>query len=199
MINLVNDLLNVSRIETGRLKINREPVDVEKFLGEIIGQISSYGEAQNCKLILHPSSVPLPFIRVDQVFIRQVFHNLLVNAIEYYPSTEPHHIDVEVQKTSYNPPDSVEEAKEYVMVKVIDHGIGISKEIRPQIFSKFFRAENARKVKPDGTGLGLYISKSIVEMSGGHIWFETEEGKGTTFFVLLPVVIEEKIIPEIVV
>ena len=186
MVQLVNDLLNVSRIETGRLKIDQEPVDLEAMLREIIQQIQSYAESQHCNVEFQAPAGAIPKVLMDTVLMRQVFHNLLANAIEYTPALEEHNIQVELTLSQDLEKHGERTGQKYAMVKIKDHGIGISKEAHKQIFSKFYRAENARSVKPDGTGLGLYLAKSIVELSRGHIWFDSVEGQGTTFFVELP-------------
>ncbi|GEM_PF-5181421 len=79
-----------------------------------------------------------------------------------------------------------QEEKENILISVKDSGVGIPKDVQPQIFKKFFRAKNAAKLESEGTGLGLYVNKMLAEAIGGKIWFESEEGKGTTFYVTLP-------------
>ncbi len=174
MIKLVNDLLNISRIESGRLMINPQPIDLFKLINNIITETLPLSNNKKIKIIFKKSTKKWPKINLDQNLIRQVIHNLIVNAIRY--SDNGSKVEVSVQKYS----------SKYFLIKVKDQGIGIPKEAQDRIFEKFFRADNAIKQATEGSGLGLYVSKMIIEASGGKIWFKSQKNKGTTFFVLLP-------------
>jgi two-component system sensor histidine kinase VicK len=115
----------------------------------------------------------LPKIRFDSERIKLALQNLVDNAIAYTPSGGK----VEV---------SLKRKKNCVEVAVKDTGVGIPKEQASRVFSKFFRGSNVVKLDTEGTGLGLYITKNIIEKHGGKIWFESKEGKGTTFYFTLP-------------
>ncbi len=115
-------------------------------------------------------------VTIDPTRIEQVLMNLLSNAIKYSPEGGPILIRLALRN-----PTSGE-----VELQIQDHGIGIPLEQQPLIFGRFVRADNARQAEIGGTGLGLYISRGLVEQHGGRIWFESCEGKGTTFFVTLP-------------
>ncbi|EKE00027.1 MAG: multi-sensor signal transduction histidine kinase [uncultured bacterium] len=119
----------------------------------------------------YDSSIPTIF--VDPKLISIVIENLMSNAVKYTPNNGK--ISLEVKKEG----DSV-------ILKVSDTGVGIPENQQNKIFSKLFRADNAKEIDPDGAGLGLYIVKEIIDHSVGTIWFESQEGKGTTFYVKLP-------------
>ncbi len=181
MVQLVNDLLNVSRIETGRLKIEPKPTDLVKFIASIIRGLEMWSKERNCVVVLEKPKKPLLKAAVDHVLMRQVVHNLITNAVRYSSSKKG-----EVTVT-------LEEKKENYLISVIDRGIGIPKEAQGRIFEKFFRADNARSKEGEGSGIGLYIAKMIMEAAQGKLWFESptlkrkvngkKEEYGTTFFV----------------
>ncbi|MEI6510803.1 MAG: ATP-binding protein [Candidatus Uhrbacteria bacterium] len=178
MINLVNDLLNVSRLETGRLAIEPKPTDIAGVLRDVVQENTGIAVAKGCALNLHLPTDPLPTISVDPVLIRQVAANLVSNAVKYtYPETGKPQVDVTLTK----------DGKHYYRVTVTDNGMGIGAEDKGRIFERFFRANNAVKKQAEGSGLGLYIAKLIIEESGGMISFDSDEGHGSTFWFLLPV------------
>lgn len=173
MIRLVNDLLNVSRIETGRLKISPKPTQIEELITSVIDENVPLAISRNCQVkFLRPEKY-FEKISIDSSLIRQVFINLISNAIKY--SKEGGEKNIVEVKSEKKPP--------YLVISVVDKGLGIPADQQVNIFDKFYRVENA---KIEGSGLGLYIAKIIVELSGGKIWFESEEGRGTTFYVSLP-------------
>ncbi len=186
MDTLVKDLLEISRIETGRLKLDREPVVIHAVVNEAVQVVQGEIEAKNLTLTLNlPEDLPL--VWGDQTRLIQVMNNLLSNAYKYTP--EGGHITVE-SRTIVEPPPSSEDGEEspFVLVSVADTGVGIPPEDRHKIFTKFFRADHPEVQKVPGTGLGLSITKSIVEVHGGRIWVESEPEQGSTFYFTLPAV-----------
>ena len=175
MVRLVNDLLNVTRIESGRLRVAPEPTILKDFVNAVINEAKPLADNKNVKInfIFDNDLTKIP---LDQNLMRQVVYNLLVNAIRYSKANGGK-IVIEVKRSS----------KDLFLVKVKDNGIGIPKETQKRIFEKFFRADNAIKLVTEGTGLGLYVSKMIVESSGGKIWFESKKNKGSCFFIEIPV------------
>jgi len=175
MISLVNELLNVSRLESGRMKVEPQKIRFEDFIQKIIDDSGVLSEDKNCRIDFEKPQKKLSKISLDPVLMRQVIHNLLTNAI-YYSPKDRCKIKVKLQKK-----------KNDYLLSVKDKGIGIPKKEQDRIFDKFFRSDKAQKARPEGSGLGLYINKMIVEEAGGEIWFESEgRGKGTTFYVKLP-------------
>ncbi|HEX5456522.1 MAG TPA: HAMP domain-containing sensor histidine kinase [Candidatus Saccharimonadales bacterium] len=167
MVYLIADLLNVSRLKTGKFVIDAQPAD----LGEVVkGELDQLTETAKGKKIELKYDRPkkLPKLMLDETKVRQVVMNFIDNAIYYTRSGG--HIKV-----------TVAEDESHVYFTVKDDGIGVPKEDQKHLFNKFFRAGNARNARPDGTGLGLFMAKKVVDAQGGSILFESTEGKGSMF------------------
>jgi PAS domain S-box-containing protein len=180
MISLINDLLNVTRIEEGRYVYKPTPVDVAQICQSTIELYKEEIERKNLELIFKKPQ-ELPKVMADVEKISLAIQNLLENAIRYtLPGGK-----VEIV---------LEKKENEIQFLIKDTGIGIPKDQQSRVFTKFFRAPNAMKIDTQGSGLGLFITKNIIEAHGGKIWFESEEGKGTIFYFTLPIteVIEKR-------
>lgn len=167
MVYLIADLLNVSRLKTGKFVIEPTPVNLAEMVEQELGQLEETAAARSLKLT-YDKPKDFPLLMLDEVKIRQVIMNFVDNAIYYTPAKGQ--IDVQlVDKGST------------VELRVTDDGIGVPKSEQPHLFTKFYRAGNARKARPDGTGLGLFMAKKVVVAQEGSITFESKEGKGSTF------------------
>ncbi len=175
MIQLVDDLLNVSRLEARRLKIDLAPVDLVSFVRNILNNSEIQTQTRKSKLKFKSANKQL-MTQTDVNLVNQVVNNLVSNAVQY---TKPGDSRIEVGVTKWN-------SKNYC-ISVKDNGIGVPKHAQKKIFTKLYRADNAIKARTDGNGLGLYMCKMIVDEIGGKIWFTSQEGKGTTFYVLIPI------------
>ena len=180
MINLVNDLLNVTKIEEGRFLQKIQKYDLADILVEAVGTLKELAEKKGLSFNYILPSKKLPKISVDKEKVIMAFQNIMENAVFY---TKFGKINI---LTDYLDPQ-----KEF-MVRIQDTGMGIPDDQKVRIFSRFFRGATALKTETEGTGLGLFIAKNIIEAHGGKIWFDSEEGKGTTFYLTLPVDGKEK-------
>jgi len=176
MIKIVNDLLNVSRIEEGKFLYNLSLVSLEDIIKNSIKDLEHTIKEKHIGFTLLKPLTPLPNITVDSQKISLAFQNLLANAIQYTPKEGRVIVIVSMEKN-----------KEKIEVIVKDTGVGIPIEQQKKIFTKFFRGDNAIRMQPEGSGMGLFLTKNIIERHGGKIWFESEEGKGSTFHFTLPI------------
>lgn len=175
MIRLVNDLLDISRVESGRIQIHPEKTNLVELTGNIIRENQPLADKKNIKVSLrNESEVPLLF--VDPKRISMVIENLLTNAVKYINVENGGVISVEISRQDGD-----------VLFSISDNGVGIPDKDKKKIFKKFFRAENIMKLQTSGTGLGLFIARAIVKSHKGAMWFVSKEGEGTTFYFTLPI------------
>ncbi|HJQ08681.1 MAG TPA: ATP-binding protein [Candidatus Saccharimonadales bacterium] len=172
MNELLNALLNISRLESGRFIIKPEPTDLKGLITSAVRNLPGQTAARKQKLTVSVDPL-LAKVNIDPRLVGQVYMNLLSNAIKYTPTGGK--ITVTVTCDQKN-----------IISTVKDTGYGIPKQDQSKVFQKFFRASNIVSIETDGTGLGMYFVKAIVESWGGKIWFESEENKGTAFTFTLP-------------
>jgi signal transduction histidine kinase len=173
MIMLVNDMLSVDRMESGKVKYSFIPVQFEELIQGMIRDLAPLATQKNVRVVYVGPGVVLPKIKLDPDKMRDVLQNLFDNAIKYSRNDTEVNIILERNDSEY-------------VLHVKDAGIGIPESERDKIFSRFFRATNAVRTETNGSGLGLFIAQSIVKRHGGRIWFESVPEQGTTFHVSLP-------------
>lgn len=188
MARLVTDLEDISRIETGHIRLDMEEVLLPELVDEIVQSIQAQVESkkQALKVEVAPD---LPHIWGDRFRLSQVLSNLISNAYKYTP--EEGEIGIAAHKLNgrYSIPPHIESQLDESMIHIIvrDNGIGIRPEDQDTVFEKFFRADDEAMHGTPGTGLGLNITKNLIEMHNGRIWCESQYRQGTTFHVVLPV------------
>ncbi len=183
MAALVSDLADISRIEAGRLRLNFQRVSVVETVRGVVQSLEKQIEEKGQTLVLE---VPedLPEVWADPMRLTQVLTNLLSNAYKYTPPGGRITLRAELSRNRWDP----EGPPQVVHITVEDTGLGIHPDEQPRIFQRFFRSEADRDAREQpGTGLGLYITKTLVEMQGGQIWFESVYREGTTFHFTVPV------------
>lgn len=183
MATLVSDLADVSRIETGRLHLDFAAVNLQEVVDEVVRSVRRQVEEKEQDLSIDfPNGLPLGW--GDRTRLIQILTNLLVNAHKYAPPNSAIALHADVAENQWDP----QGAAQVLHISIKDNGFGINEEDQRKIFQKFFRSEDQKIRDSAGTGLGLNITKTLVEMQGGKIWFETEYRKGTTFHFTIPVV-----------
>lgn len=171
MVFLIGDFLNVSRLQTGKFVLEVSDIDLAKLTQEEIEQLADTAKSRQVAIDFKKPAAGV-VVTGDENKLRQVIMNFIDNAIFYSVGGK---VTVQLHKDSSG-----------VVFKVIDTGIGVPKDEQPKLFTKFFRATNARQQRPDGTGIGLYMAKKVVVAHGGTIVFDSKVGKGSTFGFKLP-------------
>ena len=167
MVFLIADLLNVSRLKTGKFIIEPSRVNLAKTVSDEVNQLKETAKNRSLELV-YSKPESFPDLMVDETKIRQVIMNYIDNAIYYTPAGGKIRVEL------VDRPGSVE-------FRVVDSGIGVPKNEQPHLFTKFYRAGNARQTRPDGTGLGLFMAKKVIVAQGGAVIFQSREGSGSTF------------------
>jgi signal transduction histidine kinase len=181
MSTLVSDLADVSRIEAGRLRLDFKAFGIKDIIDEVVRSMRRQVEEKNQALTVHLPE--LPDIWADRIRILQIVTNLVSNAHKYTPEGGRITAAAETSPNHWDPAGP----RQVVHFWVADTGIGIAEEDQEKIFQKFFRSEDPQTREVTGTGLGLNITRSLVEMQGGRIWFESKYREGTTFHFTVPV------------
>lgn len=173
MEELVSDLLTVSKIETATLPTKKQEFSIEDLIKKLILNLEPFAKASNVEIKFEVQK-DLPKVFADPSQIRLVIENLLDNAIRYVK--EKGVVEIKLETKGDN-----------LYFEIKDNGIGIPKDDQKYIFQKFFRSENVLRYQTQGSGLGLFITRSIVNKSGGKMDFKSEENKGSTFWFALPI------------
>ena len=172
MIDLVNNLLDADHLEFGQIQYVFSDINIVLLLNEVIGELAPMARERKVKLDYSTLDTPCS-VRADPSRLKEAFLNVLNNAIKYTPEGGT----VSVQLTETN---------DTLTISIKDTGIGIPKDGQTRLFQKFVRMENAKKIDANGSGLGLFIVKKIIDGHKGKITLESEEGTGTTFYITLP-------------
>lgn len=172
---LVENILNISKIEKGTLKMNLYRLDWIDLVGDVVTQVRHQANAKSQKIVFRRPKDSVVMVSVDKIRITEVLSNLMSNAVNYTPDKGKIVVSLEIDKE-----------KHQLITHIKDTGIGIAPEAQKELFTKFFRVQGHLAEGSKGTGLGLYLSKSIVEMHYGSIWVESELGKGSTFSFSIP-------------
>ncbi len=172
MVYLIADLLNVSRLRTGKFVVERAPTNIAAMISDELEQLREMASSRGIDLTFEAPE-NFPSLPLDETKTRQVIMNFMDNAIYYTPSGG--HVRAELRDL----PMSVE-------LRVIDDGIGVPKDEAHHMFTKFYRAKNAQRARPDGTGLGLFMAKKVIVAQGGALIFNSKEGEGSTFGFSFP-------------
>lgn len=174
VLNLIDEMLESIRIDEDKFMLEQARQDIVPIFQEAINYVKPLAVKKNIRLelITEPANAEI-IASVDAGKLKVAFQNLVENAVRY--TKEGGHIVIRIIKETGD-----------IKVSIKDDGIGIPEEEKKDIFARFFRASNAFKKIEKGSGLGLFISKGIIEKHGGKIWFESNEGKGTTFYFIIP-------------
>jgi signal transduction histidine kinase len=173
LASLIDSLLNVSKIEKGTLHLNIENIDWRLYVQDVVKSFKYLTHEKGQKLELVISDSFHVMVECDRLRVSEILGNLINNAITYTPPGGTIRIIVESQRDS-------------VVTHIQDTGRGIPESALPRLFTKFFRVAHTLESSSEGNGLGLYLSKAIVEMHHGNIWVESQVGRGSTFSFSLP-------------
>lgn len=176
MIRLINDLMDVAKIDEGKFKISLEAAQLEDVVKEVVGVLTPLAKERHVALNFDYPPTPLPPVKINRQRVAQVIQNIIDNAIKYSCGSDKGDVVVKIQ-----------EGSKFLEIIVKDNGIGIPEAEQDKMFERFSRGSNSTKLDPGGgSGLGLYIAKAVVEQGGGRIWFESKENEGTTFHTVFP-------------
>jgi signal transduction histidine kinase/DNA-binding response OmpR family regulator len=196
LLGLVNQLLDISKLESGRMKLQTAPGNIVSLLKALTLSFTSYAERKRITLKLNSTEDEI-IAYIDKDKIEKIVTNVLSNAFKFTP--EGGRIDVVIQPTPKSPPEEgtssstpsplergTERVCKYAEIKISDTGIGIPKEKLPKIFDRFYQVDGSHTREQEGTGIGLSLTKELVELHKGTIDVESDEGKGTTVTISIP-------------
>ncbi len=175
----VDHLLDVSRVEEGNYALKLKPLSLEEITKPVIKDLALWIEASNCEISFKKSTEVLPKVLADPIKTREVVENLITNTIKYKKAGRG---KIEI---------SLEKKGNQILFSCKDNGIGIPREDFKKVFTKFYRSEEAMEMDPSGFGLGLYLNRAIIELSGGKIWFSKNKDFGMIFYFTLPIAKKE--------
>lgn len=168
----ISTLLNITRIESGSVVVAKKPIAINQVIEEVIADHQLTVTDKNLSIKFSPVKDNIKIIS-DSVVLKEIIGNLVSNAIKYTPNGGQISVKLSTKDKT-------------LIVAVSDTGLGIPESYKDNVFTKFFRGENVIRQETSGTGLGLYLVKGLVNELGGDVWFESTEGKGSTFYLSLP-------------
>jgi signal transduction histidine kinase/CheY-like chemotaxis protein len=186
LLSILNDILDVSKIDAGRLEIVEGVEDLHMFLDRLVSFWGARADEKGVELVLHLADDVPEFVSMDALRLRQVLFNLVGNALKFTSEGS-------VKLTAEARPKS--EDAVWLHVAVRDSGLGIAPDHLPMLFERFAQADDSEIRKFGGTGLGLAIAKQLTELMGGRIWAESTPGEGSTFHVEIPMTLAEQVTP----
>jgi len=179
---LIDELLDFSRMERGAIKLELGKVEIRGVLDDVVNKLSARIEEAGVRVSVSTDGRDKYEVHADANRVAHMLSNLIGNAVKYSPRGGDVNISLEGARLS----GPSRRSGKFVRVSVQDRGLGVPKSQQKQIFSRFFRAENAVASGAEGTGLGLYIARRLAELQGGELWFDSTEGRGSTFKFTLP-------------
>jgi CheY-like chemotaxis protein len=180
LLQLINNILDLSKIEAGRMEIVKEDFSVMEVLGELLGIIKPLAHEKN--IVIESKSVPAsPKLRADKAKFKQIMLNLLSNAVKFNVSGGTIRVDWETMEEP-----SGMSVERFIVFRISDTGIGIKGEDKGRLFKEFEQIDSSITREYGGTGLGLVLTKRLIELHNGLIWVDSEPGRGSTFSVKLP-------------
>ncbi len=188
MIAIINDVLELTKIESGEISLDLRPIHLAEALSGVMIDLGPRANQRKHTLTL--GILPgLPLVQADAAQLHKVLYNLISNAIKYTP--EGGKVAVDAREVHYaelteQVQERLQTGRSYLQINVRDTGVGIQAADMERIFDRFYRTENALKIEAGGTGLGLSLTRPLIELMGGAIWVESEVGVGTTFSFVLP-------------
>lgn len=171
LLELLNDISNFSKLETEAISLQREKIDIKVFIDELLLHLEHMVEEKNLTLHVNVESL---LIYADRQWLNESITNLLTNAIKFSPPASEIKIEIKHEGNHY-------------IIKICDEGIGISEENLHKLFNPFSQIYNPNQPYVNGTGLGLYLTKKIIELHNGELRVQSELGKGSCFSIILPV------------
>jgi signal transduction histidine kinase len=183
LLKVVQNLQDAVRIDQGKFTLKFRTVVMEDVIDEVAGMVAVRARGKGVTLHWNRPSKPLPAVRADSVYLLKIVHNLVSNAVKY--TLKGGHVEVAAEVVDEASPGGKKGT--FVRVNIEDNGIGIPQAEQGHIFERFYRAKNAIEGEIQGTGLGLFIAKHVIERHGGAVWFRSREEVGTTFSITIPI------------
>ncbi len=174
MIDIMGTLFEAIKIEENEYKVSEDKVDLVQITEEVIKGLFAFAKASRTNIIFEKKE-DIPSVKTDEIKIKFVIDTLISNAISYKDQSKEGEVNIEIKEDG-----------DYVLFSIKDNGIGLLEEEKEDIFKKFNRGREASRIAPNGQGLGLFISKAIIDLSGGEIWAERREEGGSIFYFKLP-------------